>query len=221
VSQDSSAGGWHPDPAGRHQFRWYDGNRWTSHVASEGVSGVDELDPTPVAQPQQYAPAQPPAVAPQPAATEPARGSTPAAAAPAAPAGSYGTIAKGTGTGHTPVVTGIPDAVKVVVSKYADFTGRATRGEYWWFFLAMLLVYVALAALGAVSEVFVAIYGLVVLGALIPGLALAVRRMHDLDKSGWALLLGLIPVVGPIILLVLACTQGTPGPNRYGPPAQT
>jgi uncharacterized membrane protein YhaH (DUF805 family) len=218
VSQDSSAGGWHPDPTGRHQHRWYDGTRWTSHVANDGVTGVDELEAAPVTQSQQQpAPQQAwgEQAAPQQAAPQQAWG-----AAPVAPAGSYGASARTADTGQTPVVTGMPDAVRVVFSKYVDFTGRATRGEYWWFTLAMFLVYLVLAGLGAVvSDIFMILYGLVALGALLPGLAVSVRRMHDLDKSGWALLLGLIPLAGPIIILVYVCQQGTPGPNRFGPPA--
>ncbi len=58
------------------------------------------------------------------------------------------------------------------------------------------------------------IYGLAV---LIPSLAVGVRRMHDQDKSGWFILLGLIPFVGPLILLVFFCLEGTNGPNQYGP----
>jgi uncharacterized membrane protein YhaH (DUF805 family) len=60
-------------------------------------------------------------------------------------------------------------------------------------------------------------YCVYALWAIIPGLAVTVRRLHDLDKSGWHLLIGLIPLVGGIILLIWYCTEGTRGPNRYGP----
>jgi uncharacterized membrane protein YhaH (DUF805 family) len=77
------------------------------------------------------------------------------------------------------------------------------------------------AILGAISEtlsgIVMIIFAIAMLGLIIPSIAVAVRRMHDQDKSGWMLLLGLIPLIGSIILLVFYCTDGTPGPNQYGP----
>ena len=61
------------------------------------------------------------------------------------------------------------------------------------------------------------LYGLVALGLIIPGIAVTVRRLHDTDRSGWFVLLALIPLVGAILLLVFYCTEGTRGPNRFGP----
>lgn len=112
--------------------------------------------------------------------------------------------------------------------QYADFDGRARRKEYWMFFLFQFLVQIALVvimlgagALGDFGSILSGLFGLALvvfsLGSIVPGIAVAVRRMHDIDKSGWSLLIGLIPLVGGIILLVFYCTEGTRGPNRFGP----
>ena len=114
--------------------------------------------------------------------------------------------------------------------RYADFSGRSRRKEYWMFFLLNMLIgfvvwsLLAITFFAGMSEtemtavltpVFV-LYGLIALGFAIPGLAVTVRRLHDTDRSGWTLLLGLIPLVGAIVLIVFYCTEGTPGPNRFG-----
>jgi len=109
-----------------------------------------------------------------------------------------------------------------VLKQYADFNGRARRKEYWMFFL-FNMIFAALASLidysaGTVnyesgSGVFQGIYSLVV---LIPGLAVAVRRLHDVGKSGWMLLLALIPLIGAIWLLVLMATDSKEGANKWG-----
>lgn len=112
--------------------------------------------------------------------------------------------------------------------QYADFDGRARRKEYWMFFLFQLVVQALLVVVGVVigstgdlgnilSGIFMLALVVFSLGSIVPGIAVAVRRMHDIDKSGWTLLLGLIPLVGGIILLVFYCTEGTRGPNRFGP----
>jgi uncharacterized membrane protein YhaH (DUF805 family) len=105
---------------------------------------------------------------------------------------------------------------RVVLERYAQFTGRARRAEFWWYFLANFIISVVLNILIAVSSIFgvlTLIYGLAV---LIPGLAVAVRRLHDTDRSGWWLLIGLIPIVGIIVLIVFWATDGSPSPNQYG-----
>lgn len=100
-----------------------------------------------------------------------------------------------------------------VLTKYAVFSGRARRKEYWMFFLFntiiafVLGIVVGLSGAGDGGEAITNIYSL---GVLIPGIAVGVRRMHDTDHSGWWLLL-------PIVNLIFACTEGTPGPNRFGP----
>ena len=97
------------------------------------------------------------------------------------------------------------------LKKYVDFSGRATRSEYWYFFLVNFLVSVILGALGL--ELLSTLY---ILFILIPGFAVFARRMHDINKSGWNWLWGLIPVAGLIVLLVFLCTPTKSGANKYG-----
>ncbi len=109
------------------------------------------------------------------------------------------------------------DAIKTCLNKYADFSGRATRSEYWWFQLFFMLVYIALAILsGAISEMFAILALVFALGMLIPATAAGARRLHDTDKSGWWLLLGLVPFIGLLLIYFLAIA-GTPNDNRFGP----
>ena len=113
---------------------------------------------------------------------------------------------------------------------YFDFAGRARRTEYFMFFIcwyaAMLgLVMLAIAAAGngrmaadeGISLALVAAAAIVCLAGIIPGLAVAARRMHDQDKSGWLILVNLIPYIGGLIFLVLTFLPGTVGANQYGP----
>ena len=109
-----------------------------------------------------------------------------------------------------------------VLKQYTDFSGRARRKEYWMFalfniifaFAAMILDNVLGIAMEKIGygPIYI-IYGLAV---LLPGLAVAVRRLHDVGKSGWMLLIVLIPLIGAIWLLVLLCTDGQPGSNKWG-----
>ncbi len=116
-------------------------------------------------------------------------------------------------------------AVSNVLANYANFQGRAIRSEYWFW----VLFYVLLSAATNVLELlvrhvflihglFIIAFTLLYLFLLVPNLAVSVRRLHDLDKSGWWLLLAFVPLVGPIILLVWFCTPGTPGSNQFGGP---
>jgi uncharacterized membrane protein YhaH (DUF805 family) len=116
---------------------------------------------------------------------------------------------------------------KVVFENYANFNGRARRSEYWYFTLVNLLIAISFIIFGViVGEVLkdiatglVIAYGLCVLYALLtllPNLGLLVRRLHDIDKSGWFYFIAFIPFVGSIWLLVLFCTEGTRGVNQYG-----
>lgn len=116
----------------------------------------------------------------------------------------------------------------VVFENYANFNGRAARPEYWWFTLAnliivigvFLLAFLLMAAIGEVGLLIgfgaIIIYGIAI---LIPGYAVTVRRLHDINKSAWWLLLGLIPWIGSIILLILMVLSTYPHPNKYGEPA--
>jgi uncharacterized membrane protein YhaH (DUF805 family) len=109
------------------------------------------------------------------------------------------------------------DAIKTCFNKYADFSGRATRSEYWWFQLFFILVYLALGVLsGAISEMFAMLAIVFALGVFIPALAAGVRRLHDTDKSGWWLLLGFVPLIGLLLIYFLAIA-GTSGDNQFGP----
>ncbi len=100
------------------------------------------------------------------------------------------------------------ESIQTCFSKYADFTGRATRSEYWWWALFSLLVYMGAAV---VSEI---LYGLVALGLLLPSIAVGVRRLHDIDKSGWFLLVAFIPLIGWLIAIYWA-VQDSKEPNRF------
>jgi uncharacterized membrane protein YhaH (DUF805 family) len=105
---------------------------------------------------------------------------------------------------------------------YADFSGRASRSEYWLFALAFLIIYAICFAIDF-SVFGIGQSGIPLLTVLayllhfIPGLAVLVRRLHDIDRSGWWMLISLVPVIGGIWLLVLLCSEGTYGPNRFGP----
>jgi len=113
--------------------------------------------------------------------------------------------------------TGFLDAVKSYFVHYADFSGRARRSEYWY---AILFQIVVSAVIGAIMG---SVDGLGILGTLwsiatfVPGLALCVRRLHDVGKSGVWYLWILLPLAGGIILLVQFCKDSEAGPNEYGP----
>lgn len=100
------------------------------------------------------------------------------------------------------------ESISTCFKKYATFDGRATRSEYWWFFLFTFLVSLAL---GIFSEV---LSGVFTLGVLLPSLAVGARRLHDIDKSGWFLLVWFIPIIGWIIMIVWAVQEGKE-PNRF------
>lgn len=110
------------------------------------------------------------------------------------------------------------DAVKTVLTeRYADFQGRARRPEYWWFVLFSIVVNLILQALAAVSGVIVFLSLIVSLALLIPGIAVGVRRMHDIGRTGWWLLIAFIPVLGPLVLIYFFIQPTQPGPNDWGP----
>ena len=103
-------------------------------------------------------------------------------------------------------VNSFGDAIKACFSKYATFSGRANRSEYWYFYLLSFIVGL-IPFIGYVAG----------LALIIPSLAVAVRRLHDIGKSGWNLLLCLIPLVGAIILIIWYCQPSQEGDNEYGP----
>jgi uncharacterized membrane protein YhaH (DUF805 family) len=104
------------------------------------------------------------------------------------------------------------NSVKTCLQKYADFNGRAARPEFWWFVLFQVIL---MAVLGMVHQM---LSSLASLALLVPALAVGARRLHDIGKSGWLQLLGLIPLVGWIILIYWACQPGSPEANQYGAP---
>jgi len=110
------------------------------------------------------------------------------------------------------------DAVKTCFSKYVDFKGRASRAEYWWFFLSYVIVYFIALILGSAVKAAIWLIAIAALVYVLPLLAAAVRRLHDTGKSGWWYFISLIPLVGPILLIVFLATAGNPAPNQYGPP---
>ena len=108
-----------------------------------------------------------------------------------------------------------------VLKKYADFSGRARRKEYWFFVLWYLIITIILAIIDAVLGLRIGNAGvlqsLYALALLIPSLAVGARRLHDIGRTGWWLLIGLIPLIGLIVLLVFFFTDSQPGNNEYGP----
>ncbi|WP_380874628.1 membrane protein [Sphingomonas sp. DBB INV C78] len=125
------------------------------------------------------------------------------------------------------------------LKRYAQFSGRSRRKEYWMFVLFAVIVYAIAIFLdsalglggsttnyadvgdGGAAVGFNSTGGvltlIVALALFVPSLAVAIRRLHDTDRSGWWLLIGLVPLIGAIVLLVFYCTEGTKGPNRFGP----
>ncbi len=123
------------------------------------------------------------------------------------------------------------ESVRTCLSKYVTFSGRAQRSEFWWWILLVFSISIILAAVDSFlfgttvrteygfeastnTPIFSGIFGLV---TLLPTISVAVRRLHDLDKSGWWYWIALIPLIGGIILIVWFAMEGTRGANRYGP----
>lgn len=131
------------------------------------------------------------------------------------------------------------DWMLMPLRRYADFSGRSRRKEYWMYLLFVIIVSVVLAIvdralglggsssssvatsgaqIGAGASYHAGVLGIIfTLATLIPSIAVGVRRLHDTDRSGWWLLIALVPLIGGIVLLVFFLLDGTPGPNRFGP----
>ena len=109
------------------------------------------------------------------------------------------------------------------LKKYATFSGRAQRAEYWYFVLFYILLFFGLSIIDNVTGSFDAETGMGLLGGilslalLIPSIAVSVRRLHDTGRSGWWLLIALIPLVGAIVLFVFTVQDSNSGANSYGP----
>ena len=107
-------------------------------------------------------------------------------------------------------------SVSTVFNKYIEFSGRASRSEFWWFALFSAIMGVVTSILDLALGTIAAINLLFSLAVLLPTLAVSVRRLHDTDRSGWWLLLTLIPIVGWLVLLYFYVQKGTDGDNRHG-----
>ena len=114
------------------------------------------------------------------------------------------------------------EAISSGFRNYVNFSGRAVRSEYWYWTLFVTIVVVVLGGIdqrlnpGVGIGAFSIVNGLVSLALILPGLAVSVRRLHDIDRTGWWLLLS-FTVIGVLLLIYWACQRGTPGPNRFGP----
>jgi len=114
----------------------------------------------------------------------------------------------------------LAEAVKSGFQNYVHFSSRAVRSEYWYWalFATVTAIVAALLDRALFSRSGASpIYAIVGLALFLPGLAVSVRRLHDLDRSGWWFFLLFIPLIGAIWILVWFCTRGTVGPNRFGP----
>jgi uncharacterized membrane protein YhaH (DUF805 family) len=132
--------------------------------------------------------------------------------------GGYGqSYSQGTPQGYLqggPV--GFGEAISQAFKNILTFKGRASRSAYWWFSLFLFIIGLVVGIIlgvAAASQTIQYVFDAVV---LVVALALQVRRLHDIDRSGYWSFIGLIPIVGAIVLLVFACQPGTPGPNRFG-----
>ena len=129
---------------------------------------------------------------------------------------------KGHGNGRTGA-GGFRNAIRTGFRKYVDFGGRASRSEYWWWavFHLLVTVVVVLPLMMADSNngsAFVILYWVVTLALFLPSFTVMVRRLHDTDRSGWCVLISVIPLIGAFVLLFWLARSGTLGPNRFGPP---
>ncbi|MCB1125969.1 MAG: DUF805 domain-containing protein [Verrucomicrobiae bacterium] len=103
------------------------------------------------------------------------------------------------------------------LKNYVGFSGRARRTEYWMFVLFNLIAAIVLGIADAVLGTGGLLGAVYALAVFLPGLAVAIRRLHDTSRSGWWILIGFVPIVGIIVLLVFAVQDSTPGSNEYGP----
>lgn len=124
---------------------------------------------------------------------------------------------------------GFGAAVSSVLSKYAGFQGRARRSEYWWWILAYILVLVIAGVADNILQPPVPgalfqsrpVTDLIFLAVIVPTLAVTVRRLHDTDRSGFWVFIGVIPIIGWLVLLYWYCLRGTAGSNNFGPDPAT
>ena len=115
-------------------------------------------------------------------------------------------------------------AVRTCLSKYVDFSGRARRSEFWYFILFNFLVQVVASILDTIlgtdydNTTNSGLVGtLASLALFLPSIAVSARRLHDIGKSGWWQLIGIIPIIGWVLVIIWYCTNTKPGDNQYGP----
>ena len=110
---------------------------------------------------------------------------------------------------------GFAQAISAGFSNYVNFRDRACRSEYWYWILFIVIADIVAGIIDAVLgiQIVTGLFGLV---TIIPNIAIAIRRLHDLDRTGWWWLIALT-IVGLILLIIWACMKGTTGPNRFGP----
>lgn len=108
-------------------------------------------------------------------------------------------------------------AVVNVYTNYFGFTGRAARSEFWYFVLFTLIASVVLSIVDSAIFGIGVLGGLFSLASLIPGIAVSIRRMHDIGKPGWWILIGLIPLIGALVLIYFYVQPSQAGANEYGP----
>lgn len=181
--------GWYPDPSNPEKLKWWNGSVWTDEPQT--ASGVP-------ASPSGY-------LAPSGVST-----------APSFPGQESPSFTYGTSRG--PKMVSFEDSVRIGLSKYATFSGRATRSEYWFFTLFYSLVIFAtfwiFISFDNETLAFVAV--VIWLGLFIPAISVLVRRLHDTGKSGWWYWLALVPF-GGIVVIVFLCQQSEFVANQYGP----
>lgn len=204
----TQAPGWYDDPENPRRLRWWTGKQWSNRWM-ERPGGPPAQSPTPI-----------PLVGSPPVVGYAASSSPSAYANPSQPSG-------GPNSGPWPAPPrSFTEAVRVCFQKYAVFQGRASRSEYWYWGLFVLLArFAVLFLVGTMyatttSETAFGLSSLldagISLALIIPGLAVAVRRLHDIGKSGWNLLWAIVPIGGAIALLVWFIRSGEPRPNAYG-----
>ena len=112
----------------------------------------------------------------------------------------------------------------MALKNYVGFSGRSRRSEYWYFTLFYLVIAIILSVLDGIvfggsvdGKGTPVLSGLFMLAMLLPSIAVGIRRLHDTDRSGWWLLIGMIPILGAIVLIVFFVQDSKPGDNRFGP----